>query len=237
MHDNHPIGDLWLIYGPLILMAMLGQLKAVVEDKVVRSAEQVVAAALGSFDTIVLATVKAGNWRACWVSGLIATLLRNIPRCALFKMYAVRGGAACDCEIQFIEIFMELLGAEVVTKAEDQGTYLVWAWKVKRDGAEDCTVMLQQYKTVEDASVGSLKNGFLPEKDVAHAPNLKRCAVVSAPERDIAGEPIAARLNQNVGDALAAAKELAARKGFLPDLIDFADEDEWGEAYDAYTEN
>jgi len=108
---------------------------------------------------------------------------------------------------------------------------------VKRDGAEDCIVDLQQYKTVENASVASLKTGFLARKDKTHAPNLKRCAVVSAPERDIAGEPIAARLNQNVGDALAAAKELAARKGFSPDLIDFADEDEWGEAYDAYTEN
>lgn len=51
------------------------------------------------------------------------------------------------------------------------------------------------------------KGDFLADKSYTHAPNLKRCAVVSPPERDIAGEPIAARLNKNVGDALAAAKE------------------------------
>jgi len=221
MHGDHPIGDLWLIYGPLILMAMLGQLKAVVEDKVVRTAEQVVVACLGSFDTIVLATVKAGNWRACWVSGLIATLLRNIPRCKLFKMFAVKGGAMCDCEmnceIQFIENFMELLGAKVDLKAQDKGQYLVWMWNVKRDGADDCRVRLEQYKTVENASVDMLKNGFVAAKDYTHAPNLIRCAVVSAPVTDQAGEPIAARLNKNVGEALAAAKEDAAKSGFIRD--------------------
>ena len=210
MKDDNPIGYLWLLYGPLLLMAKLGKLKAVVEGKDKRSAEQVVAACLGGFDTIVLATVFAGNWRSCWVSGLIATLLRNIPRCKIFTMFAVKGGAACDCEIQFTEIFMELLGAEVRMKAEDQGKFLLWQWNVKRDGADDCFVCLHQYKTVEDATVASIKVSFLAQKKYAHAPNLKRCAVVSAPERDIAGEPIAARLNKNVGDALAAAKELAA---------------------------
>jgi len=236
MHDSHPIGDLWIIYGPLILMAMLGQLEAVVEDKVVRTAEQVVAAALGSFDTIVLATVKAGNWRACWVGGLIATLLRNIPRCKVFTMFAVKGGAACDCEIQFIENFMELLGAKVVLKAVDKGKFLQWQWLVKRDGARvDCAVNLMQFKTVDDASVVMLKHGFLADKDYTHAPNLRRSAVVSAPVTDQAGEPIAARLNKNVGDALAAAKELAARKGFVPSKADFANDDGHLKAYLAYT--
>ena len=237
MHDDHPIGDLWIIYRPLILMAMLGQLKAVVEDKVVRTAVQAVAAALGSFDTIVLATVKAGNWRACWVGGLIATLLRNISRCAFFTMFAVKGGPACDCEIQFIVNFMELLGAEVVIKAADGGKFLMWQWKVKRYGAGDCLVRLIQYKTVEDATVHSLKVGFLATKNYTHAPNLIRCAVVSAPVTDQAGEPIAARLNQNVGDALESAKELAARKGFAPWPGDFADVDEFEKAYDAYAKD
>ena len=140
----------------------------------------------------------------------------------------------CDCEIQFIEIFMELLGAEVVKKAVDQGKFLMWIWKVKRDGADDCTVYLQQYKTVEDATVGELMHDFRASKAATHAPMLQRCAVVSAPERDIAGEPIAARLNKNVGDALESAKELAARKGFMPARSDFADMDEWGKAMGAY---
>ena len=109
---------------------------------------------------------------------------------------------------------MEKLGAEVVYKAKDHGKYLLSSWKVKRDGADDCLVNLLQYKTVEDATVDSLEFGFRPVRARTHAPNLKRCAVVSAPERDIAGEPIAARLNKNVGDALAAAKEEAAEKGF-----------------------
>merc|ERR1719198_167345 len=109
-------------------MVMTGKVKPVVETKDESllsdqfnhagcTAEEVVAACLGGFDTIVLATVFAGNWRSCWVTGLVATLLRNIPRCREFVMYAVKGGPACDCEIQFIEIFMELLGAEVCMKA------------------------------------------------------------------------------------------------------------------------
>ena len=121
----------------------------------------------------------------------------------------------CDCEIQFIVVFMELLGAEVCEKASDCGNYFEWRWRVKRDGADDCEVCLQQFKTVEDASVDSLKFSFRPVMDRTHAPNLMRCAVVSAPERDIAGEPIAARLNKNVGNALAAAKEKAAKEGFV----------------------
>ena len=237
MHANHPIGDLWIIYGPLIIMAMLGQLEAVVEDKVTRSAEQVVVAALGSFDTIVLATVKAGNWRACWVGGLIGTLLRNIPRCDSFVMFAVRGGPACDNEIQFTVNFMELLGAEVVETAVEQGSYLLWNWRVKRDGAGPCAIYLRQFKTVEAASVASLKNGFLANEANSHAPNLRRCAVVSAPVTDQAGEPIAARLNKNVGEALESAKELAARKGFQPDYGAFADKGEWRKAYAAYAEH
>ena len=99
-------------------------------------------------------------------------------------------------------------------KAADYGEYLYWSWKVKRDGAGDCIVQLVQFKTVEDATVDERKFSFRPVKDRTHAPNLMRCAVVSAPERDIAGEPIAARLNKNVGDALAAAKKEAAQMGF-----------------------
>ena len=74
-----------------------------------------------------------------------------------------------------------------------------------------CRVVLEQYQTVEDATVPI---DFHPSRNFTHSPNLMRCAVVSAPERDIAGEPIAARLNKNVGDALAAAKEEAVREGF-----------------------
>ena len=224
MKEVSPIGHLWSIFGAALLMVMTGKVKPVVETKgegpsdqfnhAGRTAEEVVAACLGGFDTIVLATVFAGNWRSCWVTGLVATLLRNIPRCDIFRMFAVRGGPACDCEIQFILNFMELLGAEVVVKAADTGEYLWWQWKVKRDGADDCVVQLVQFKTVEDASVDELSQDFLPDKANTHAPMLKRCAVVSAPERDIANEPIAARLNKNVGDALATAKELAAKVGF-----------------------
>ena len=222
MLPDHPIGQLWGIFGVALLMVKMGKVKPVIEAKgengkedrfnhAGRSAEDVVDACLRCFDTIVLLSVNAGNWRSCWVRSLITTLLLNVPRCRLFKMIAVRGGAACDCEIQFIEIFMELLGAEVIQKAEDQGTSLVWTWSMKRDGVDPCLVVLEQYQTVEDATVPI---DFHPTRNFTHAPNLMRCAVVSAPERDIAGEPIAARLNKNVGDALAAAKEEAVRKGF-----------------------
>jgi len=224
MHPDHPIGHLWGIFGAALLMVKMGKVKPVIETKgegpsdkfneAGRSAEEVVDACLRCFDTIVLLSVKAGNWRSCWVRSLITTLLLNIPRCRLFTMFAVRGGAACDCEIQFIEKFMELLGAKVVQKAADCGMFLLWGWKVKRDGADDCLVRLQQFKTVEDASVVNLKAGFQPDKYFMHAPNLSRSAVVSAPEKDIAGEPIAARLNKNVGDALANAKEWARVFGF-----------------------
>ena len=122
MHPEHPIGHLWGIFGAALLMVKMGKVKPVIEAKgengkedrfnhAGRSAEDVVDACLRCFDTIVLLSVKAGNWRSCWVRSLITTLLLNVPRCRLFKMIAVRGGAACDCAIQFIEIFMELCSA------------------------------------------------------------------------------------------------------------------------------
>ena len=78
MKEVNPIGHLWGIFGAALLMVMTGKVKPVVETKdeslkddkfshAGRTAEEVVAACLGGFDTIVLATVFAGNWRSCWV--------------------------------------------------------------------------------------------------------------------------------------------------------------------------
>ena len=101
---------------------------------------------------------------------------------------------------------------------------------------------LCQFQKVEYADVEMLQVDFLPDKAWAHAPNLRRVAVVSAPVVDEKKKPIAERLNVNVSKALEGAKALAAKKGFRPDRRDFAhlgegtysEYDAWLKAYREY---
>ena len=55
---------------------------------------------------------------ANWIAGLLAVLLCGVKRCAaMLNLLAIKGGAACDCEIKFIGkacMKGKELGAEVV---------------------------------------------------------------------------------------------------------------------------
>ena len=101
------------IYGMQLLELKEGRMEAETETSGPKEAVEVIQAQLDSFFTAVLATVHAGAWRLNWVAGLLFVLLSSVPCCYDLKLLAIKGGAACDCEIKFIEALMEELGAEV----------------------------------------------------------------------------------------------------------------------------
>ena len=219
-----PIDEVDEIYGIHLLALKEGRMKAVTDTSGPKKAVEVVQEELDSFFTAVLATVHAGAWRLNWVAGILFVLLCSVPRCGVLTLLAIKGGDACDCEIKFIEALMEELGAEVNTFREvlDDGKYIMWIWDLERKGAGRCMVNLYQYQKVEHADVGMLRKDFLPMKDLTHAPDLRRVAVVSAPVVDKEEKPIAQKLNENVSQALEGAKALADKKGFMPVKPDFA---------------
>ena len=236
-----PIHEVDRIYGMLLLALKEGRTEAETDTSGPKEAGEVIQATLDSFFTAVLATVHAGAWRLDWIAGILFVLLCSVPCCRVLNLLAIKGGAACDCEIKFIEALMEELGAEVKTfrEVENDGKRIEWTWWLKRKGAEDCTVYLFQYQKVEYADVEQLQVDFLPEKAYTHAPNLQRVAVVSAPVVDKEGKPIAQKLNENVSQALEGAKAIADKKGFMPDPDHFEHlgegaDDAWMKAYNEY---
>ena len=233
--DGMPIDELDDVHGVKLQALKQGLLEAVKDTSGPKQAGETVKAQLDSFGTAVLATVEAGAWRLNWVAGLLYILLSCVPRCCDLNLLAIKGGDACDCEIKFIEALMEELGAKVDTfrKVSYDGERIRWTWFLKRKGAEDCTVYLNQYQKVEYATVGFLQKDFLPNKDYMNAPNLNRVAVVSAPVVDKEGKPIAQELNENVSKALEGAKAIADKKGFAPDHRDF---DAWYKAFTEYNQ-
>ena len=240
--NGMPIHELDELHGVLLLALKEGRMEAITDTSVLMEAAKVVEAVLKSFGTAVLATVNAGAWRLNWIAGLLTVLLCGVKRCRDLRLLAIKGGAACDCEIKFIEALMEELGAEVeeFRQVEDNGERIDWCWYLKRKGADTCIVNLTQFQKVEYATVPMLQDDFLPQKAFTHAPNLRRVAVVSAPVVDKEGEPIAQKLNENVSQALENAKGIADKKGFVPDYGDFkhlgeGHRDAWMKAYIEYT--
>ena len=177
-----------------------------------------------NFYTIVLATAMAGALRVSWATNFCAHLATLVPVCNVIRLVAVKGGAACDCEIRFIEALMESLGARKGKQAAESGLgFLVWAWFLERHATEEeCVVCLDQFRTVEQAEPTFLASTFHTRKSEAAAPSLRRCMVVSAPIKGPPsaeglddGAPIAERLNANVADALAIARRRAELGGWF----------------------
>ena len=60
----------------------------------------------------------------------MGVLCAMYPRCQDLTLLAIKGGAACDCEINFIVALMAELGAEVqeMAKSKDGGERIEWVW-------------------------------------------------------------------------------------------------------------
>ena len=59
-----------------------------------------------SFAMIILATVFAGGCRADWAGNFVSLVVGSYVSCCELHLAAVKGGAACDCEIAFIVSLM-----------------------------------------------------------------------------------------------------------------------------------
>ena len=135
-------------------------------------------------------------------------------------MLAIKGGPACDCEVEFIVRLMDGLGAQVEKAAVPQanGKYLLWRWWLARPGPSAgvgrMMVSMYQYDRVEHARPDLLESDFWASRDYVEAPRLARVAVVSAPA-DVVGS-----LNEQLRTALSLAQGRAERRGFRPEAAD-----------------
>eukprot|EP01047_Picozoa_sp_COSAG01_P014386 COSAG01_NODE_698_length_14177_cov_13.550039_18_plen_970_part_00 len=172
-----------------------------------------------SFAMIILATVFAGGWRADWAGNFVSLVVGSYASCCELHLAAVKGGAACDCEIAFIVSLMPALGFAVKSFAEerDGGKRLCWSWEISRPESEarPLVVRLTQYQRAEycvaeeiaaaaalsprDASAADV----VPEAVLDRSPNLWRIATVSAPAVDQQGAVKSAELlNERVAAGL-----------------------------------
>lgn len=134
--------------------------------------------------TIVLATVFVAGWRVAWAHSLASLILGAYTSCSKLRMYAVKGGPATDCEVDFVEAFMDEVGAKTVTDKQDNGSNLSWSWDLARDGAP-CRIVLVQFKTAEAINVKAVAWGLMPQRATVARPKLNRAAVISSPVKDL----------------------------------------------------
>ena len=177
-----------------------------------------------NFSTIILATVFVGGWRANWAQSFVSLILASYTNAELLAMHAVKGGAACDCEISSIEAVMPALGFTTVKSRatpemgiDKDGTHMweEWLWSVERPNARPFRVQLERYARVGYCDADMVADDTSPKGEWnACAPNLQRVAAVSAPVVDKDDEPIAGRLNANLTDGLALGRARAA--GIVP---------------------
>jgi len=172
-----------------------------------QSVKEVAKENLANFETIVLATIQVGGWRLPWITNLMRLIVQAEPICHELRLYAVQGGAACDCEIDFVHKLMFTLGLkyrvnEVSTsKHGDHGCHIWEYWKEKDvSGTNDGTfrVFLVKYKTVDGVyqDFQSITQSLMVTRDSCMPPNLIRSAVISCPAKDEHDNPVLDLLNE-----------------------------------------
>jgi len=193
--------------------------------------------------THVLATVHCPGWAQGWARSVLDLVVFHVSTTSILKLFAIKGGTACDEEIAFLFIMMKHLGFKIHLRKLGEGEkkwglHRVIEWKLPRMGGDHVTpynVVLQQYDDVE--YMRNLDWEFAPVRG-RWIPNAARYAVISCAEnwylRDEEhpqGESV--RLNKKYADAkhpqgmtvneklnatlvqsLETAKELACTNGF-----------------------
>jgi len=193
------------------------------ESGIAPTAEEVTIDRKENNHTIILATVKAGAWKRAWACSLLGLIIDGYTHCSRMDLLAIKGGWACDCEIEFIQKVMLALGFDVVTDGCHVAVpaYTAWQWEIMRPGAEPYMVLLSLYDNVEELDPQNLATLCAPDLDDSNCrPNLYRIAAVSAPVVDMDGVPIAERLNNNMAEALRLAREGTKQIGFHSDETD-----------------
>ena len=212
--NGMPIHELDELHGVLLLALKEGRMEAITDTSVLMEAAKVVEAVLKSFGTAVLATVNAGAWRLNWIAGLLAVLLCGVKRCRDLNLLAIKGGAACDCEIKFIEALMEELGAEVreFRQVEDDGKRIDWTLVAQAEGRGH---LHGDARPVPEGGV--CQCGDAPGRFPAGKPRRTHQSSNASPSSrrpsSTRREPIAQKLNENVSKALENAKASCRQEG------------------------
>eukprot|EP00931_Biecheleriopsis_adriatica_P022090 TRINITY_DN14295_c0_g1_i1.p1 TRINITY_DN14295_c0_g1~~TRINITY_DN14295_c0_g1_i1.p1 ORF type:complete len:530 (+),score=105.59 TRINITY_DN14295_c0_g1_i1:63-1592(+) len=214
--EGQPIKELDDIYGDKLKKIKSGEYPMVWEDWSFQKApHQVCEELLLSFNTTVLATVEAGAWRIDWIAALMSMLLRNVPRCAHITLFAVKGGPACDCEIQFIKNLLADLGrAHLSSTCFDSEVFEV---RIDRDGHDECPCFVSLSVIREVGFVELIAIQLAADRNLTCSPALKRAALVSAPVKDKDDKPIAQKFNEYVKKAINRCKVAAESRGFAPE--------------------
>ena len=162
-----------------------------------------------NFSTIVLATVKVGGWRAQWVHNFVGLIVASFTRCELLRLHALQGGAACDCEIDFIRKLMPALGFRVCQDGyvDPDGRCIYYEWQMERQGEEPFDVLLYVHQDADNISSTGIMHTLIPMKRNATVPGLCRVAVVSSPVTALDGQRADEKLNAALVEGLRIAAE------------------------------
>lgn len=206
-----------------VIAAAQPMLDAVPVDGPSMSAVEAQRALKKNFFTLVLATVMCGGWNLTWSASVVNLIAMCQRTCSYLLLFAVEGGRACQAEIKFILRLLPKLGFEQ-TFEYPTASYEYTIWQRERVGGHPpYKVTLSVYKKVEYILGSVPQNGV--EADLqctehnSSAPNLTRCAVVSAPVKDAMGENINEKLNAALLEALDKTTSRAARLGFPPRFV------------------
>lgn len=168
---------------------------------------------------LVRSTPNSPGQCASWALGLVSLIFGSASVASNLLMLAVKGGPACDAEIDFIEMVMPRLGFTVIeTRSSipvDAATSYFWEWSLERaPPAARYTVRLQQFLTVE--KVTALDQTFASWDSTSQVPDLKRVGIVSSPVAHKDGTLISEIFTSTIIDGLDIAARRAKDKGFAP---------------------
>ena len=181
-----------------------------------------------NLETIILATVHCPGWRKSWIQSFVMTVITQYMQCSYVMLQSVKGGAATDCEINFIEEVMPLMGFTVAynhgkpafrTSASNwtgKAPFTEWRWEIQRPGAKPFMVNLYQYQDADNLPVEFVEIFAWAFQDQSKAPNLRRVAVVSCPLKGLppANQLTHDILNKKLAEGLDRGLERATTKGW-----------------------
>lgn len=158
----------------------------------------------------------AGGWRIIWAQSVVFTIIACYSRCSTLCMHAVKGGPACDCEIDFINALLPAIGFTAIGPSIRNHPlgYTRYTWCIGRPGADRFTVYVQVWDRPENIEAGALRADFHPRESQSVVPNLVRVAVVSSPVTDLKGERADEKLNSKLNEGLDQVLQLDVPTGF-----------------------
>ena len=188
--------------------------------------------------TTVLATVKVSGWKATWASNVVALVLTNFATTHKLLLHALKGGASCEGEIQFVCALMKALGFHEGypdaphKKERSDCTWYLWTMPRRTPmfaagRAEPYQISLYVWNTPESLDRARLRINLHPYERDATSPNLRRMAIISSPVTDLRGERADEKLNKALEEVLMTVLHEDAPRGFRT-FTAGSGQDRWG---------